>query len=81
MLPSEEISTRAIYDQLVTLNSKLDVYITRHEHLEELTKDRTADHETRIRSLEKWRWSLPPTLVLAVASIAISVAAVFVRIG
>lgn len=38
------------------------------------------DHESRIRKLEKWRWSLPPALILAVASIAISVAAVLVRL-
>lgn len=81
MLPVEDVGTREIYDQLVSLNSKLDVYITRHENLESLTKQRTEDHETRLRSLEKWRYGLPATLVLAVASIAVSIAAVFTRLG
>lgn len=31
--------------------------------------DLLKDHENRIRSLEKWRYALPPTLALAIASL------------
>lgn len=30
------------------------------------------DHETRIRGLEKWRYALPPTLLVALASLVIA---------
>lgn len=39
------------------------------------------DHETRLRALERWRYALPVTLMFAVASIAVSIAAVFTRLG
>lgn len=38
------------------------------------TRDRTlADHEVRIRANERWRNALPPTLVLAAASIVVNI--------
>ena len=32
-----------------------------------------ADHETRIRSNEKWRYALPPTIFLSMASVGVTV--------
>lgn len=57
--------------RLARIETKLDTIV---QHLMD-------DHEARLRSLEKWRYALPPTLVLAVASIVISIAAVFTRLG
>lgn len=31
------------------------------------------DHETRLRSLEKWMYAVPPTLAIALASIVTAV--------
>lgn len=39
---------------------------------DEMQKDRD-DHETRIRSIEKWKYMLPPTLVTGVISAAVTV--------
>lgn len=39
------------------------------------------DHEERLRSLEKWRYSLPVALLLAVASGAVSAVALIIRLG
>lgn len=41
--------------EITKLGTKMDVYIA---HDEETKKD-VADHESRIRSLEKSRWPLP----------------------
>lgn len=49
--------------------------------LDSIVKWLVDDHEQRLRKLEKWRYGLPLTLVLAAASVVVSVAAVWVRIG
>ncbi len=38
-----------------------------------------ADHETRLRGLERWRYALPASLALAMGSSVVAVAAVIVR--
>lgn len=35
------------------------------------TREELADHERRIRRVEAWKYALPPTLVLVIASIVI----------
>lgn len=37
----------------------------------ENTKD-VADHEMRVRDLERWKYALPPTLLLATGSLAVA---------
>lgn len=39
------------------------------------------DHEQRLRKLERWRYGLPLTAIVALASVALSVAAVYMRLG
>ena len=37
-------------------------------------KDSVKDHEQRVRKVEKWMYAVPPTIVLAVASVIAAVA-------
>lgn len=40
--------------------------------LEEIRRDR-ADHESRIRAIEKWRYSIPATFITSVVSAAVAI--------
>lgn len=54
------IDLKTIYDQLLILNTRVELLMSRQlEHDKE-----TADHENRLRSLEKARWPLPSLAVL-----------------
>ena len=67
MMAAENPSTVTlldIYTRQVQLDSKVDVI---HEQLKAI-----PDHEDRIRALERWRYALPMSLVLAVLSAAVT---------
>lgn len=68
--PYVVIDLKAIYDQLVVLNTRVELLMSKQlEHDKDVT-----DHESRIRSLEKARWPLPSAafaLSLITAGIAI----------
>lgn len=53
-------------ERLVRIETKLDVLIGQHDAI-------TGDHEKRLRALERWRYALPTSLVLALGSIAVAV--------
>lgn len=38
-----------------------------------LIPDTTIDHEDRIRGLERWKYTIPPTMLIAVASVVTAV--------
>lgn len=61
-------------ERLVRIETKLDVLIKQHT----TTSD---DHEKRLRGLERWRYALPTSLVLALGSTAVAVIALLVQIG
>lgn len=52
-----------------SLQSLADSIHTRHEQDTSLH----SDHEVRLRALERWRYAIPSTLVLALASIVITI--------
>jgi hypothetical protein len=60
------VTTRDIYDQLVTLNQEVR---TLSQTLIQ-TVARADDHETRLRTLEQWRYALPASLLLGLGSLA-----------
>lgn len=70
------IGAREIYDEVKsaraevrTVGSKVDRLVDAHD---EVQKD-VADHETRIRSLERGRWPLPSLAVLvAIGSMVVA---------
>lgn len=53
---------------LVRIETKLDVALTQQQ-----------DHEGRIRSLERWRYALPTTALLSLASVATSIYVAMMR--
>lgn len=67
--PWVRITLRDIYDQVVLL----------HDQVEKMTPQATfiQDHESRIRALERWRYSLPVAVVLAVVSLIGTITGVF----
>lgn len=68
-LGSAQIGAQQIYDLALATSVKVDVLLTQHS---ELVKD-NADHEQRIRALERRQWPLPTLAVLvAIASLALS---------
>lgn len=74
------ITAREIYDAVVRLTGRVDVLIVQHADMqqdlqqhEQRADARYADHEGRLRSLEKARWPLP-SLAAAVSIAALVVA-------
>ncbi len=77
------ITSREIYDQLVRLTTvvgdlanQLGQVVNSQSELKSEVKGDMADHEARLRSLEKGRWPLPSVAVLISAA-----ALVFALIG
>ncbi|GAA2355412.1 hypothetical protein Cme02nite_69470 [Catellatospora methionotrophica] len=69
--PYVVIDLRAIYDQLIVLNTKVERLVSKQDEHE---RD-NADHEARLRSLEKGRWPLPSVaLLVSLASLGLAVA-------
>lgn len=65
------ITTREIYDQLVRLSDGVSGLYTKIDRLtdaQDESKRDIADHEARLRSLEKGRWPLPSLAVLISAA-------------
>jgi hypothetical protein len=60
MLPADDVTLGEIARGLLRMEAKLDML--------------TADHERRLRQLERWMYALPPTIAVAIASV---VAAIF----
>lgn len=80
-LPGVIITAREIYDAVVRLTGRMDVLIEQHNGMAQDLRDhevradtRHADHESRLRSLEKARWPLPSlAAVVALASLAVAI--------
>jgi len=51
-----------IYEELVALRADVAALVPS-----------VPDHEQRIRSLERWRYALPPALILGVGSVVLTV--------
>lgn len=52
-------------DRLARIETKLDILVG------DFT-ERVKDYEARLRGLERWRYALPTSLVLAAVSVAVS---------
>lgn len=60
---------KKIDDKLTYLGQDVNAAMQR---LEERTNDKLYKQEERLRGVEKWKYALPPTLVLAVASLLVA---------
>lgn len=58
------ISTREIYDQIVGLRGDVRSLTESGETVRQIQ----ADHEQRLRGIERWKYSLPATVAAAVAT-------------
>lgn len=54
------IGAREIYDELKSVGAKVDRLVDAHESLRAVD----ADHETRLRAVERARWPLPSLAAL-----------------
>ncbi|WP_431903604.1 hypothetical protein [Nonomuraea sp. bgisy101] len=66
-LPGVQIGAREIYDELKTVGGKVDKVDGKVDQLDSKVDGvvaEVADHETRIRVLERARWPLPSIAVL-----------------
>lgn len=69
-LPGVQIGAREIYDELKTVGVKVDHVSSQ---LDGVVQD-VADHETRLRVLERSRWPLPSLAALvALASLILTI--------
>lgn len=67
MRPDEEavvITLRDVYNEVVSVKGSV-------QSMNGLPLQ-VGDHETRIRALEKWRYALPPTLVISIGSMLVA---------
>ena len=63
------ITSREVYDAVVRLTGRVDVLINQQS----ATQSDVADHESRLRLLERGRWPLPSlAALLAVGSLMVS---------
>lgn len=57
--PPDLVSNRDIYIEVIKMQGLLSAVV-----------ERGQDHESRIRALEKWRWSLPGSYIIGLGSAA-----------
>lgn len=57
---TSEPTILSIYTTVIAMNTKLDVVLAK-----------TNDHETRIRSLEKWKYMLPTSFFTALGGLGL----------
>ena len=70
------IGAREIYDALVRLTATVDRLVDQHDG----TRVEVADHEARLRTLERSRWPLPSLAALvSIAALIVAAAALVER--
>ncbi|MFD3956568.1 MULTISPECIES: hypothetical protein [Streptomyces] len=65
-----QITAREIYDELRDMRGEVR---TMAQHLD-TDKTAIADHEARIRAIERWKYSIPAAVLMGIASVAVEVA-------
>lgn len=60
--------------QLGRMEGKLDVLVVQFG----AERERVTDHEQRLRALERWRYALPTSLIIAVGSALVAALGVIV---
>lgn len=69
-MADEVISNSEIYKELIKLGAHMDAMTSRNLIADQLH----ADHETRLRKLERWRYAWPSTAGLAALAAIVSTA-------
>jgi len=68
--PYAVITVADVYGQQRELAGKVESALARQQH----TTERLEDHETRLRSLEAWRYALPLSTISAIIAALAAVA-------
>lgn len=68
-MADELITLKDVYTQVTMLVGHMQAVDTRNTLADQVQ----ADHEMRLRSLEKWRYALPVSFVLALGSVGLGV--------
>lgn len=63
--PSITVTLKDVYDELRRLHDQVAAMTPQAQLIK--------DHESRIRTLERWKYALPGSLLLALASIIVTV--------
>lgn len=76
-MPGEGGVTAAeVYQQLARMGAKMDVLLTKME----AQSSQGADHEARLRAIERARWPIASvTVLIALGSLVIAAAALYVK--
>lgn len=68
---------------LIRIETKLDITLRQQEdhegRMRVLESHGTADHDTRISALERWRYALPTSTLLSLASVVTAATSAFLR--
>lgn len=62
------IGAREVYDQLIGLREDVQTLV----HQGRATTEQLADHEDRIRTIERWKYGVPTAVLASVASVAVA---------
>lgn len=73
--PEQIISLKDVYHEVVRLNGRMEAMAQWQLQAVDLDKD----HEARIRALERWRYALPASFILALGSSGAAAIAIFVH--
>lgn len=63
------ISAREIYDQIVGLRDDVRSLVQSHDEVDK----HLADHETRLRSIERWKYAVPTATIGAIVSAGVTI--------
>ncbi|MCI3271032.1 hypothetical protein [Streptomyces cylindrosporus] len=74
-LGTVSIGAREIYDQLVAMRDEVRASAQTHVAVAE----KLADHEDRLRSVERWKYAVPTALATAVISAATTITTVVLK--
>jgi len=72
---SDRTQIEGVWAEVRAVSAKVDILVERDQ------RDRSIidDHEDRIRKTEKWRYSLPAALVIALATTTATIVATVLR--
>lgn len=66
------MSQESDLERLVRIETKLDLHFQNIESWKAEVEQTNADYEGRLRSLERWKYSIPATLITAAVSLYLS---------
>lgn len=71
--PDTLITLKDVFTMVTKLVGHMEAVDTRNLHADEIHHD----HEIRMRGLERWRYSLPASMLISAGSTAIAIIALF----